>query len=160
VASAHDPASPFPPGKTHVPTEERRVVFEWLRDFRNDPDRVAVLDRQNKIYGEYRNKLGANDYGLMTVLEKLQRGAVRFVELALDNNGVALLPDELTDKVADPADRKMVGAVLADECRCTLVNACDTDWYDCEAELHTHGIVVHQLVDGWNREIYRQHLER
>jgi len=57
--------------------------------------------------------------------------------------------------VTDLADRKMVDAVLAatelgDSSR--LVNACETDWFDCEDALEAHGVRVEQLLDAWLRK--------
>ncbi len=160
AASAHDPVSPFPPTGTHVPPAEKLVVFEWLRAFRLDSNRYAVLDLQNRIFVEYRRKLTKDDYGIRAMLEKVQGGRARYVSIEYDTNGDAVLPNNLQKVVTDAADRKIVAAVVADGCQCSIVNACDTDWYDIEEPLQTHGVVVEQLIDGWNREVHRQHLRR
>ncbi len=160
VASAHDPGSPFPPGETHVPAAEKRVVFDWLRQFRKDSGSMAVLDFQRGIYGEYRNKLKPMDYGILAIVEKIQRGTVRYVNVAYDRDGNAVLPDDLAAAVTDLADRKMVAAVLADDCHCTIVNAAETDWYDIEATLQSWGVRVDDLIGTWNREVHRLHLQR
>jgi len=36
-----------------------------------------------------------------------------------------------------------------------LVNACDTDWFDCEDALKAHGVLVEQLLDTWLRKKWR-----
>lgn len=54
--------------------------------------------------------------------------------------------------VTDRADRKMVAAVLEAQQQghsCHLVNACDTDWLDCEAALNSAGIEVQHLLREW-----------
>jgi len=76
----------------------------------------------------------------------------------VDPHGHARLPKGLSDHVTDLDDRKMVAAVLAaaasgDDSR--LVNACDTDWFDCEDALKAHGVLVEQLLDTWLRERWR-----
>ena len=50
--------------------------------------------------------------------------------------------------VTDHADRKMVAGVLAAGGRaggCTLVNSCDTDWYDWQSALEGADVFVDQL---------------
>jgi hypothetical protein len=52
--------------------------------------------------------------------------------------------------VTDLADRKMIAAILAAQIQnhtCHLVNACDTDWLDCENSLIAHGIQAEHLLE-------------
>lgn len=131
----------------HVPPEEAYKVFEWLRQFRKNDDGI-ILDYNNLIMREYRNRLTEQDYGLKVILEKLTQNKTKSFMLSLDENGNAILPPEL-QSVSDLSDRKFVAVIIADRCRSTLVNACDTDWYDCREELQKYGIEVIQLLDDW-----------
>ena len=151
VASSSDSASPA--FDTDVPVQQRRVVFEWLAVFRNDPGRVAVLDQGFQIWKEYRNKLGDQDFGLRVMIEKLT--TARFHNIGYDQDGLARLPAKLEAAVSDRSDRKFVAVALADQGRSTIVNATDTDWYDAEAALAPHGIHVEQIIDGWCRAKHR-----
>ena len=54
--------------------------------------------------------------------------------------------------ITDHADRKMVAGVLAAGGRvggCTLVNSCDTDWYDWQSALEGADVFVDQLIPEW-----------
>lgn len=148
VASASDPSSPFK-DSAHVPPAEQRAVLEWLREFRRDRARHLVLDSQQEVMREYKNKLKKNDYGYQVFIEKLQ--TARFHRIELDEDGSARLPEPLQTEVKDRSDRKFVAVVLADDRESSLVNACDTDWYDCEAALMQAGVNVEQIIDGWCR---------
>ncbi len=146
VASAAEPSSPF--GDTHVPAAEQHVVFEWLAAFRRDPHRRLVLDEAWRIYEEYRNRLTDQDFGLLAIHEKLQ--AARFVPVAYDEAGYAILPDAL--QACDPSDRKFVAATLGDPEGITIVNAADSDWIEIEHELDAAGVRVEHLIGAWLRE--------
>ncbi|SEL03049.1 hypothetical protein SAMN05444354_103354 [Stigmatella aurantiaca] len=148
LASASDAHSPFK-DSTHVPLAEQRLVLEWLIAFRKDRTRHLVLDSQQELMREYRKQLGKNDYGYKVIVEKLQ--SARFHRIELDEEGAAQLPEPLRSEVKDRSDRKFVAVVLADGGQSSLVNACDTDWYDCENALKQAGIKVDQLISGWCR---------
>jgi len=151
LASAGDPTSAFK-DSPHVPPAEQRTVLEWLREFRRDSSRHLVLDSQKEVMREYKRKLGKNDYGYQVFIEKLQ--TARFHRIELDDGGAARLPKPLQAEVKDRSDRKFVAVVLADEGESSLVNACDTDWYDCEAALMQAGVNVEQLIGDWCRAKY------
>ncbi|MDR0780775.1 MAG: hypothetical protein LBF16_08790 [Pseudomonadales bacterium] len=160
VASAADAGSPFKPDATPVQEAEyRQKVLAWLHDFEQDAQRYAVLDLEWLICGEYDNKLTHQDYGWLAIMAKMDRNEVVWVALVVDNNGIAVLPPELSDAVTDLADRKMVAAVLAAAAAghpCKLVNACDTDWLDCEAALMAaHIETEHLLEHEWLRPKWR-----
>lgn len=148
VASASDPSSPFK-DSSHVPFAEQRAVLEWLREFRRDRSRHLVLDSQKELMREYKRQLGQNDYGYKVLMEKIQ--TARFHRIELDEEGSARLPEPLRTEVKDRSDRKFVAVVLADAGQSSLVNACDTDWYECEAALMQAGVNVEQTIDGWCR---------
>jgi len=152
VASAADTASPFPLGDTPIKEETHRdKVLAWMRDFEIDSTRHAILDWDWNICSEYCNKLNPEqDYGWLAMMAKNDRNEVVWVGFELDSDGHALLPSVLSSAVTDLADRKMIAAILAaqiDQHVCRLVNACDTDWLDCENELIAEGIQVEHLLE-------------
>lgn len=158
VASAAHATSPFAPHATPVQEAAlRKKVLDWVIDFEAS-DRRIVLDYCWVIVDEYkgvarRDKLTEQDYGLQVVLhlwstnrffgfllEEEADGRTRIAHLALD------------PVVKDQADRKMVAGVLAAGCRvggCTLVNSCDTDWYDWQVDLEAADVYVEQLIPEW-----------
>ena len=147
VASAADPFSPF--GETHVPSGERKVVFDWLVAFRRD-GRALVLDEMLRIYAEYRNKLTGQDLGLLVVHDKLTRSQLRQVDVTYEADGeTAVVPEDF--HAFDRSDRKFLAAALADGGQSTIVNAADTDWFEIEQECRKHGVVVEQLIEAWLR---------
>lgn len=165
VASAADGGSPFRPDATPVEEAELRTdVLTWLQSFENDSNRSVVLDVGWHICGEYQNKLNLEqDYGWLAIMSKIDRKAVVWVGLEVDVNGHAELPAGLRSAVSDLDDRKMAAAVLAasrDGHDCRLVNACDTDWLDCEQALVEAGIEVHHILDGWLRHRHASKKQR
>lgn len=155
VASAADDGSPFRPDATPVREAElRQQVLDWLTEFEQDSRRSVVLDYGWHIQGEYQNKLSEQNYGWLAIMAKQDRGQVVWIGLELDPAGHAVLSEKLASAVTDLADRKMVAAVLEAQQQghpCRLVNACDTDWLDCEAALSSAGITVQQLLPDWIR---------
>ena len=152
VASAEDKNSPFQHDKTPIDKSEyREKVLRWLQDFELDPVRHAILDWDWQICDEYLNKLNPEqDYGWLAMMGKRDRDEVAWVGIKVDNDGHGLLPNSLASAVTDLADRKMIAAILAAQAEkhiCRLVNACDTDWLDCEAALIAHGIQSEHLLE-------------
>jgi hypothetical protein len=148
VASAQHPGSPFK--DSDVPAEQKQNVLEWLMRFREDGQRVVVLDELWKIWEEYNRKMTGQDIGLMVVTEKLQLSLMRPVDVAYDKNGHGCLPPELKRVIHDPADRKFVAAALADReagDESTIVNAVDTDWCDWERALKRYKITVTHIIE-------------
>ena len=151
LASAADDASPFRPDAT--PVEEaahREKVLDWLMAFEHDAQRHAVLDWNWHIGAEYGKKLTEQDYGWLAIMAKKDRNEVVWVGFEVDADDHALLPPALARAVTDLADRKMVAAVLAakaDGHNCKLVNACDTDWLDCEAALKAAAVETEHLLE-------------
>ena len=103
---------------------------------------------------EYKKNLSKEDLGRKVVVEKLQ-SAIRYVTVQAEHHGSAVVA-----AVHDPSDRKFVATALADEGNSSIVNACDTDWYDWESALSKASIVVDQLLDGWCRKLHRQKRQR
>jgi len=151
VASAADEGSVFKPDATPVQEAAyRKKVLDWLVDFEQDPGRHVVLDWNWSICGEYQKKLTEQDYGWLVILAKQDRNEVAWVGINEDQDGNAVLPPELAEAVTDLADRKMVAAALAaqeDGHENRLVNACDTDWLDCEQALINAGIKSEHLLE-------------
>jgi hypothetical protein len=146
VASAHDLDSPF--GESHLLTDERALVFEWLASFRADSSRRLVLDDFFEIYDEYRNKLTDQDYGLQVVHEKMQ--TFRSVELSWVDPGHASVPEAFRN--FDSSDKELLAAALTDPKTIAIVNATDTDWLEIEAELAAAGVTVIHVIENWLRE--------
>ena len=97
-----------------------------------------------------RDKLTEQDYGLQVVLQKFSTGQLFGFEMEWNEPGSATIshPD-LSVVVTDHADRKMVAAVLAAggiTGSCSLVNSCDTDWYDWQEKMESAGVFVQQLI--------------
>ncbi len=165
VSSAADDASPFEPNNTPIPTEAlRKKVLTWLMDFEQDKGRKIVLDGDWLIAKEYQNKLTDQDYGSLVWQAKIDRNEVFWVTLDVDQDGHAIVPETLESALTDLADRKMVAAVLAVKVAyggdCKLVNACDTDWLDCAAELEKHEVQCEHVVEEWLKLKWKEHHER
>jgi hypothetical protein len=156
VASTSDPSSPFK-GSMHVPPAEQRKVLEWLKAFRKDGSRKLVLDVQRQLMGEYQKQLSKDDLGRRVLMEKFQTARLHSIEM---EDGSARLPEPLRTHVKDLSDRKFVAVALADAGNSTLVNACDTDWHECEEALQQAGIIVEQLIPEWCRGKYQEKLSR
>lgn len=160
VASAADDGSPFRPDATPVQEAAlRREVLSWLQAFERDSDRFVVLDWDWHICGEYQKKLDPDqDYGWLAIMAKRDRNEVVWIGIEVDANGHAKLPATLRKAVSDKEDRKMVAAVLAartDGHVCKLVNACDTDWLDCEQALMDAGVDTHHVLERWLRDKHK-----
>lgn len=155
LASAAHEASPFDAEGTPVNDEWlRRKVLEWLIAFEMGGN-LIVLDWGWRIVAEYKGeqrrlKLTDQDYGLQVVLNKFSTGQFCGVSLEWDTPYSARINhSELSIAIKDEADRKMVAAVIEAGCAkggCNLVNACDTDWYDCQDKLEAADIFVEQLI--------------
>jgi hypothetical protein len=150
VASAADPHSPFT--DTHVPPTEQKSVFEWLQAFRANTQRRLVLDEGWGIFGEYRKRLTAQDYGLQVAVEKLQQA--RYVAIERDSNGDAVVPAAFSR--FDRSDRQLLAAALSDPTRISIVNACDSDWLEIETELASAGVTIEHIIELWLRESVRR----
>jgi hypothetical protein len=153
VASAAHDASPFAPDATPVEDAElRKRVLDWVIDFEQSP-RQIVLDYGWTILGEYQNKLTEQDYALQIVLQMTSTERVRWFVLEQEADGRTHIAHAALDLViTDLADRKLVAGVLAAGCRaggCTLVNCCDTDWYDWQTDLEAGDVYVEQLIHEW-----------
>ena len=159
VASGEHPESPFSSANHPVAHPEyAEQVYDWVNELEASPERM-VLDSDDVIHGEYRNKLTEQDYGLLVLREKMERGQVDYVGLVWEEGPgnpepVAVLQGNLSAVIHDRSDRKMVAACItarADYGQTSIVNACDTDWIDWEENLQQEGIVVIQLIEEWVR---------
>ncbi|WP_422443917.1 MULTISPECIES: hypothetical protein [unclassified Endozoicomonas] len=168
VASGEHPDSPFSSDRHPVEDAgEAEKVLEWLMDFELSGGRM-VSDYDYEIFGEYEKKLTEQDYGLMVRRTKFDRNEIDYVALEWEDDPanpdkVAVLPKQLKDVVHDLADRKMIAACLKaneDGMACTLVNACDTDWYDWQKQLEVAGVEVEQIIEEWSRKKWKEHHDR
>jgi hypothetical protein len=154
AASSADPTHPKDIDATPEDPALRMRVWSWLKAFR-ESDNHLVLDLEQKILGEYRNKLGFNDFGIQVVMHKWSTCAVDDVGVAYDQNGHGVLPDLLSPVIHDLDDRKMVAACL-EAIRlyndCHIAFAGDTDWHDWEAALVTHGVSLLPIIEDWSRQ--------
>jgi hypothetical protein len=164
VASAAHAASPFAPDATPVQESVlRKKVLDWLIAFETS-ERQIVLDYEWIIVDEYkgvnrRDKLTEQDYGLQVVLQMSSTNRVNWFQLESEPDGRTRIRHAALDPVVtDHADRKMIAGVLAGGGRtggCTLVNSCDTDWYDWQAELEAADVYVEQLIPEWCQEKWK-----
>ena len=158
VASAAHATSPFAPDATPVQEAAlRQKVLSWLIEFEAS-ERQVVLDWTWVIMNEYkgvgiRDQLTDQDYGLQVILQKFSTGQLFGFVLNWDAPDSAQIDHVALDPVVtDHADRKMVAGVLAAGGRaggCTLVNSCDTDWYDWQSALEGADVFVDQLIPEW-----------
>lgn len=153
AASAGDPVNPKDIDATPDDPGLRLQVWQWLDSFQQSNARL-VLDRTGKIYDEYNNKLGFNDFGIQVIMAKWSTSAVDHVAVDYDTDGHGVLPDSLS-VVHDNADKKMVAAALAaydafgESC---VAFAGDTDWHDWEEILLQHNIMLEPIIETWSRQ--------
>ncbi len=162
AASAADPVYPKDIDATpHDPTM-RLKVWEWLDEFSSGTSRM-VLDSGNRIYEEYCNKLGFNDFGIQVVMNKWSTSAVDYVDVIYDSCGDGIVPEELEPIIHDKADRKMIAAAL--ETKRIFGEGCiafagDTDWHEWEKELAQSGLILEPVIEEWSRQKFIEKQER
>lgn len=162
AASAVDPVHPSDIDATPKDPDLRREVWAWLDCFQQSDARL-VLDFCLKIWDEYNNKLGFNDFGIQVVMHKMGTAAVDNVRVEYDENGHGILPDTLSAVVHDNEDRKIVAAALASHdlfkegC---VAFAGDTDWHDWEEELLAHNVLLEPIIEVWSRKKHAEKRER
>lgn len=153
AASAADPTNPRDIDATPDDPLLRMEVWAWLSRFDAGNSRL-VLDSESRIYDEYCNKLGFNDYGRQVVVNKWSTSAVDSVAVEYDEHGEGVLPATLASVIHDGADRKMVAAALAShdsfEEGCVAF-AGDTDWHDWEEALARHNVILEPVIEAWSR---------
>lgn len=142
VASAAESSAPR---YDDVPADldQIEIVFEWLRQFRDDPARRLVLDEIFRIYDEYHNKLNGQHFGLQVIDLKI-RECLRTVPVEYDGDGFGVVPAALAP--VDNSDKKFVAAALHDPTSIHIVNATDSDWRQQKALLQQHGVTVVELL--------------
>lgn len=153
AASAADPVQPKDIDATPSDPHLRLQVWEWLEQFRSSEARL-VLDSENKIYEEYTNKLGFNDFGIQVVMHKWSTAATDDVCVRYDADGHGVLPVSLAPVIHDLADRKMVAAALEAVLvfgQAPIAFAGDTDWHEWENQLVQHGVELEPIIEQWSR---------
>lgn len=157
AASAADPVNPKDIDATPPDPALRLQVWEWLETFRASESNM-VLDTESKIYEEYNNKLGFNDFGIQVVMHKWSTAAVDTVNVVYDSAGHGVLPISLTPIVHDLADRKMVAAALEAKRLygdAPVAFAGDTDWHEWEDALKLHGVALEPIIEAWSRAKFK-----
>jgi hypothetical protein len=159
AASAADPEHPKDIDATPSDPGLRKEVWAWLDSFQRSSAHL-VLDFGNKIYIEYTNKLGFNDFGIQVVMDKWSTAAVDNVFVTYDEDGNGVLPPTLAPVIHDLADRKIVAAAMAslseygEGC---IAFAGDTDWHDWETALLEHQLLLVAIIEAWSR---KKHAEK
>lgn len=162
AASAADPVHPKDIDATPHDPAMRFKVWKWLDEFNSGTSRM-VLDSGGKIFDEYCNKLGFNDFGIQVVINKWSTSAVDDVEVSYDSNGDGIIPHELEPVVHDKADRKMVASAL--EAKRIFGEGCvafagDTDWHEWEDVLIRFGLILEPVIEEWSRQKFAEKQER
>ncbi|SDY18366.1 hypothetical protein SAMN05518669_1101 [Variovorax sp. YR634] len=162
AASAADPTHPNDIDATPPDPALRLVVWNWLSQFQQSESRL-VLDDAGKIFEEYENKLGFNDFGIQMVMHKWGMSEVDVVPVDFDVDGYGVLPDVLTPVIHDAEDRKMVAAAIAanilygEGC---VAFAGDTDWHDWEIHLAQHEVLLEPIIEDWSRQKHAEKQQR
>lgn len=162
AASAADPIHPKDNDATPNDPALRMKVWEWLERFQQGDSRL-ILDADLKIFDEYHQKLGFNDYGMQVVMHKWSTAAVDNVPVEYDADGLAVLPETLRPVIHDGADRKMVAAALASHVvfgEGCVAFAGDTDWHDWENALAQHQVLLEPIIEEWSRQKHAEKLKR
>lgn len=157
AASAADPINPKDIDATPPDPALRLQVWEWLETFRASGSKM-VLDTDNKIYDEYNNKLGFNDFGIQVVMYKWSTAAVDPVNVAYDSDGNGVLPASLVAVIHDLDDRKMVAAAIEAKRlhgEAPVAFAGDTDWHEWEDALKQHGVELEPIIEAWSRAKFK-----
>lgn len=154
AASAADPIHPNDIDATPADPGLRMCIWQWLADFQESRSRM-VLDSENRIYDEYCNKLGFNDFGIQVVMHKWSTDAVDTVDVAYDEHGHGVLCPPLLAVIHDDADKKMVAAALESHRQYgegCVAFAGDTDWHDWETALLANNILLEPIIEEWSRQ--------
>ena len=154
AASAADPVHPKDIDATPSDPRLRQKVWKWLHLFEQSESRL-VLDSAGKIYEEYNNKLGFNDFGIQVVMHKWSTAAVDDVPVEYDSHGDGVLIPTLDPVIHDAADKKMVAAALASQVKFgegCIAFAGDTDWHDWEQALGEHQVLLEPIIEAWSRQ--------
>ncbi|MAS35008.1 MAG: hypothetical protein CL610_13445 [Anaerolineaceae bacterium] len=127
------------------------VCVEWGSSFSNGEDKLAV-DRSWKIISEYRENIQKGGLAERYLNEFFSQPweRIEFVDIELDRDGIALLPD--SNLISDPSDRKFVAVALRFEPPALIINATDTDWAKDHDKLATAGITVQELCPAYIQE--------
>ncbi|MGB4343995.1 MAG: hypothetical protein WBJ03_10305 [Moraxellaceae bacterium] len=154
AASAADPTHSSDIDATPADPAQRMRVWQWLDAFQASPSRM-VLDLAGGILGEYKKKLGFNDFGIQVVMHKWSTAAVDNVDVVYDEHGHGLLHPPLLAVIHDEADKKIVAAALdahrqyGEGC---IAFAGDTDWHDWEADLLANNVLLEPIIEDWSRQ--------
>lgn len=126
-----------------IEEDEVEQVFQWLMEFRDDPEHKLVMDDVWKIYEEYNHKLNGQHFGLQVIHHKMQ-SCMRIEPVRYDEDGYGIVPPALA--AVDNSDKKFVAAALNDPQHIQIVNATDSDWRQHAEALEGHGVSVLELL--------------
>jgi len=162
AASAADPVNPCDIDATPAEPAIRQMVWNWLSSFQKSESRL-VLDLAGKIFGEYGNKLGFNDFGLQMTQYKFDRCEIDQVDVRYDQDGHGILEDAHNKVIHDLADRKIVAASLEAKSECgqsCVAFAGDTDWHEWEEYLIQIDFDIEPVIEEWSRAKYLEKQQR
>lgn len=120
----------------------------WLKLFTESDDRLAI-DWMYKILAEYRGQIkkGGLAEQLLNRLEAQPRDRLVELEIEFDENGYAILPDDI--EFHDRNDRKFIAVAIQFDPYAPIYNATDTDWAKEKPSLIEHGFTIHELCDDY-----------
>lgn len=124
------------------------VCKDWLKSFIESEDRL-IVDLSYQILLEYRQniKRGGLAEQRLNQLETQPRERLYEVEIEFDNNGKAILPEDI--EFHDPSDRKFVAVAIQSDPYAPIYNATDTDWAKEKDKLIAQGFTIHELCDDY-----------
>ena len=120
----------------------------WLSMFIESKDRL-VVDQPYIILKEYRQniKKGGLAEQRLNELETQPRNRLNEVQIELDKDGYAILPENLT--IHDPNDRKFIAVAIQVDPYAPIYNATDTDWAKEKDALIEQGLTIHELCPDY-----------
>ena len=137
------------PPKDKTEAECIKACIEWFQEFRQgDTEYKIAVDMAFKILTEYRGQIKkgglAEQYLNDLLAQPIDR--IEFVEVEYDENGHAILPDDIMD---DLSDRKFVAVALHFDPPALIINALDTDWQKSKEKLEVADITIQELCPDY-----------
>lgn len=118
---------------------------DWLREFVNSENKLA-LDLSHTILTEYRDNVtdqGGLARQLLNNLQSNHLNRLEYVSIKFDENGDAILPDNIT--FHDRSDRKFIAVAIQFDPYAPIYNATDTDWAKEKTKLESMGLMIQEL---------------
>ena len=135
--------------------------FRFIKAIMNSDD-VVVLDDNQEILREYRNKINidlqdnvATEF-LMWLYHKIRDNTVEMHRITkTDNNTYVEFPDSPDLTGFDQSDRKFVALSKAHPAHPNIYNGSDTDWWAYKDALEAQGVHVVFLCEEYMRAKYK-----